>query len=110
MTKAVCLKCGELKFGAFLPCPQCRYRPDDDESLTKHLLVTDHYHSHETLETIAARVKAGKPIEFDPESLKAAWVTKSQLDAETKRLGRGCLAWALIAAAIVLGLVLYFAS
>jgi hypothetical protein len=90
LTVAVCLKCGAFKHGAFNPCPKCRYTPDDDESLTRHLLVTDHYHSRETLEAIAARIKAGEPIEFDPESLRAAWVSKAQLDAETKRLGRGC--------------------
>jgi len=41
MTVAVCLKCGEFKHGAFTICLKCRYTPDDDESLTRHLLVTD---------------------------------------------------------------------
>jgi hypothetical protein len=96
LTIAVCLHCGELKHGAFKRCPKCGYTPNDDESLTKHLLVTDHFHRRETLEAIAARVKSGQPIEFDPEALREAWVSKEQLDAETKqldaeikRLGRG---------------------
>ena len=91
MTVAVCLNCGELKHGAWASHLKCGYTPDDDESLTKHLLVTDHYHSREMLEAIAARVKSGEPVEFDPETLQAAWVSKEQLDAETKRLGRGCM-------------------
>jgi hypothetical protein len=91
LTVAVCLRCGGFKHGAFNPCPKCGYTPDDDESLTKHLLVTDHYHSREALEAIAARVKAGEPATFDPQLLRAAWVSKAELDATTKRLDRGCM-------------------
>lgn len=91
MTVAVCLRCGAFKHGAFSPCLNCGYTPDDDESLTKHLLVTDHYHSRETLEAIAARVRAGEPIPFDAATLQAAWVSKAELDAETQRLRRGCI-------------------
>ena len=80
----MCLRCGEFKHGAFNPCLKCGYTPDDDESLTKHLLVTDHYHSRETLAAIAARIKNGEPVTFDPESLKAAWVSKAELDAGTR--------------------------
>ena len=43
MTVAVCLKCGEFKHGAWTPSLKCGYEPSDDESYTKHLLVTDHY-------------------------------------------------------------------
>ena len=88
MTVAVCLRCGAFKHGAFSPCRSCGYKPDDDESLTKHLLVTDHFHSRETLQAIAARVKAGEPVTFDPETLKRLWVSKAHLDAETERIGR----------------------
>jgi hypothetical protein len=91
VTVAVCLRCGEFKQGAFVPCPKCGYVPDDDESLTKHLLVTDHYLDIESLEALANRVKEGQPVEFDPESLKAAWVSKAEVDAETRRVGRGCM-------------------
>ncbi|MGF1580849.1 MAG: hypothetical protein ACFCD0_15915 [Gemmataceae bacterium] len=97
MTVAVCLQCGEFKHGAFNPCRKCGYVPDDDESLTKHLLVTDHFHTREALEAIAARVKAGQSVTFAPETLKAGWVSKAELDAGTTRIGRGCL--------IVLGVV-----
>ena len=108
MTLAVCLHCGAFKHGAFSPCPSCRYTPDDDESLTRHLLVTDHYHSREELEAIANRIKAGEPITFDPDTLKAAWVSKAQLDAQMRQLNRGCLAvLAAIIALAVIGVVVY---
>jgi hypothetical protein len=107
MTLAVCLECGELKHGAFTPCQKCGYTPNDDESLTKHLLVTDHFLDSKSLQSIADRVKSGKPIHFDPESLKQAWVSKEQMDAENKRIGRGCLIFfaiiLAIAAAILVG-------
>lgn len=108
MTVAVCLKCGEFKHGAFTRCEACGYEPDDDESLTKHLLVTDHYHNRETLEAIAARVKAGEPITFDPQTLEAAKVSKKDLDASMKRVRRGCiLALMLIITLAVVGTVLF---
>ena len=104
----MCLRCGEFKHGAFNPCLKCGYTPDDDESLTKHLLVTDHYHNRETLDAIAARVKAGEPVTFDPESLQAAWVSKAALDAETKRIGRGCTIVLGVLLALLVGAVVAF--
>jgi hypothetical protein len=101
----VCLKCGEFKHGAINLCRKCGYTPDDDESLTKHLLVTDLYHSREMLEAIAARVKAGESITFAPETLQAAWVSKAAMDAETKRIGRRCMVVAGIILALVVGYV-----
>ena len=112
MTVAVCLRCGAFKHGAFNPCRACGYTPDDDESLTKHLLVTDHFHSREVLEAIAARVKAGEPVTFDPESLQSAWVSKAEMDAAARRFNRGCLVGGglLLAAAVVVGVVAALAS
>jgi hypothetical protein len=107
VTVAVCLRCGEYKHGAFNRCRSCGYTPDDDESLTKHLLVTDHFHSRESLAAIAARVKAGEPVEFDPQTLQQAWVSKAALDAESERLRRGCLigCGVLLALAVAAGVI-----
>ncbi len=102
MTVAVCLKCGAIKHGAFTPCSACRYTPDDDESLTKHLLVTDHYLSREELNAISARIKAGETITFDEESLR--WVSKAAMDAEMKRMSRGCTIGCLVLAIAVAGI------
>src|SRR5262245_61831599 len=87
MTVAVCLKCGEFKHGAWTPCLHCGYIPDDDESYTKHLLVTDHYLNAAQLKEIAGRVKAGEEIEFPAELLQQAWVTTEAVE----RSNRGCL-------------------
>ena len=111
MTVAVCLRCGAFKHGAFNPCGNCGYAPDDDESLTKHLFVTDHFHSRETLEAIAARVKAGEPLTFDPETLKRLWVSKAQMDAAMERLGHmlkiGCCVYLALVGAVALGVWLW---
>ena len=106
MTMAVCLRCGEIKHGAFNPCPKCGYRPDDDESLTKHLLVTDHYHTADTLRDISTRIKSGQPVTFDPESVRAAWITKALVDAETKRAGWACAVVAALVLTAVIGVVI----
>jgi len=98
MTVAVCLNCGELKHGAFTKCFECGYTPNDDESLTKHILVTDHYHDQQTLKAIAERVKAGQAIEFDPDTLKKAWVSKAELNASGRRFAVG---WAIFLLAII---------
>jgi hypothetical protein len=97
VTVAVCLRCGAFKHGAFKPCPKCSYTPDDDESLTKHLLVTDHFLNRDQLESISAQVKAGESVEFPPEALQSARVSKEQLEAETKRLSRSCMVGCLVA-------------
>jgi hypothetical protein len=110
MTAAVCLRCGAFKLGAFTPCVKCGYTPDDDESLTKHLLVTDHFHSREELEAIAARVKAGEVIEFDPQTLRAAWVSKAQMDAESKRVRRACLIGCGVVLALAMAAVAAFVA
>lgn len=80
MTTAVCLNCGEFKVGAFAVCPACGFLPNDEDSLTRHLLVSDRYQTQAGLAAIAARVKAGETITFDPEALHAAWVNKAELD------------------------------
>ena len=102
MTVAVCLTCGEIKVGAWTECPQCGCTPEDEESMTKHLLATDHYLSREDLERVSTDIKAGKEIAFDPASLEAAWVDSRAI----KRLDRGCLI-SLIAAVLAVVLLIY---
>jgi hypothetical protein len=38
------------------------------------MLATDRYHTREELEAIAARVKAGEPVEFDRQTIHAGWM------------------------------------
>jgi hypothetical protein len=90
MTVAVCLRCGAFKHGAFNACPNCRYEPDDDESLTKHLLATDHYLSQEQLEAVSEQVKSGVPAEFEPDMVQSVSITKEELADAEKEVYRGC--------------------
>jgi hypothetical protein len=98
MTVAVCLKCGDLKHGAWTPCTSCGYCPDSDESYTKHLLASDHYLSREQLEKTAACVKAGEPVEFSPALLKKAWVRA----ADMRKRSLGCTVAGVMAFAVIL--------
>lgn len=99
MTVAVCLRCGDFKHGAWTTCLKCGYTPDDDESLTRHVLVTDHFLSREQLEEVSAMVKAGQPIEFPPEVLQAAWVSKAAVD----RMNRGFLIGCVVLLLVIIG-------
>ena len=105
MTVAVCLKCGVFKHGAWTPCLKCGFTPNDDESYTKHLLVTDHYLSREQLEEVAARVKAGEPVEFPPELLQQAWVSKAAVDRAGRRFALGCVVFLVVVITAVVAFV-----
>ena len=65
MTQAVCFKCGEIKFGAFVLCPHCNARPSADEELVLSLAMTDHYFDLATMKQMGAAVKDGKPPHLD---------------------------------------------
>jgi hypothetical protein len=77
----VCLQCGEFKDRTSVPCPKCGYNPTEVQASAKQSLASDQYHSREELETIAARVKAGEPVEFDAETIRAGFMRE-----EVKRL------------------------
>lgn len=89
MTISVCLTCGELKRGgAFNRCRKCGSSPDDDESMTKQLIVTDHYFPIKQLEEIAGRVKRGEPVTFNEQTMRDIWVNKADFDADVQRFQR----------------------
>jgi len=98
MTIAVCLRCGEFKNGAWTTCEKCGYAPHDDESYTKHLLITEHYLSREQLEDVSAKVKAGEPIDFPQALLEQLWVKKAEVD----KTNRGCVIACFIALVLVI--------
>lgn len=68
MTTAVCWKCGVIKFGAFVPCPECHGTPATDDELAFSLAMTDHYFDSATLERIGALIKEGNPPKLDPQT------------------------------------------
>lgn len=57
MTTAVCKACGELKFGAWLPCGKCR-------KTTNSLWLSDHFLSSAGLEAVAGMVQRGQSVSF----------------------------------------------
>ncbi len=56
MTMALCLNCGDLKFGALCPCPACNAGPSGDVDLD--ITFSDHQYSEETLEEFGNVIKA----------------------------------------------------
>jgi hypothetical protein len=55
MTVALCLYCGESKFGALNPCPYCDKRGSGNLKLD--LTFSDHYISHSDIETLGSVIK-----------------------------------------------------
>jgi hypothetical protein len=60
MTEAICIGCGELKFGAFNICKSCGGIPRSDDELMLSLALTDHHLDSETLRQIGCEIKRGK--------------------------------------------------
>jgi hypothetical protein len=80
MTTAVCFKCGAIKFGAFVPCPECGGFPRNEDELALSLAMTDHYFDMPTLDQMGASVRDGTPPHLDPQ-------THAQLVAEMRSTG-----------------------
>lgn len=55
MTRAICTSCGEEKFGAWLPCKSCGFRPPLLDQLSMQL--TDHFLTSEGLAEASKQVK-----------------------------------------------------
>lgn len=68
MTVAVCFRCGVIKFGAFVACPECAAVPATEDDIAVSLAMTDHYFGRAELERMAAAVHAGTPPKLDPET------------------------------------------
>ena len=66
MTMAVCFRCGVIKFGAFVPCPECAAVPGTEDDLALSLAMTDHYFDLPTLKQMGAAVRSGNPPHLDP--------------------------------------------
>lgn len=84
MTMAVCFKCGKIKFGAFVPCPDCRAEPKNEDDLALSLAMTDHYFDMPTLEQMGAAVRDGNPPQLAPETHAQLIDSIRQVEALTK--------------------------
>ena len=56
MTWALCLNCGEVKFGAICPCPKCSVASTGDMNLD--IAFSDHHVARESLEQLGQVVAA----------------------------------------------------
>jgi hypothetical protein len=70
MTLAVCFKCGKMKFGALVPCPECGAEPQTDDDMAISFAMTDHHFDMNTLEAMGQRVAEGSPPRLDPHSTR----------------------------------------
>lgn len=78
MTVALCICCGELKFGAFCPCDKCKVSSSGNKDVD--VAFTDHFHSPETLEEFGAVIKKMKSVCRDTDELYwcfVYWVLKN---------------------------------
>jgi hypothetical protein len=68
MTQAVCYRCGVIKFGAFVPCPDCGAMPDNEDDLALSLAMTDHYIDMPTLRRMGESIQGGVVPHLDPQT------------------------------------------
>ncbi|MFC2146778.1 hypothetical protein ACFLRT_05385 [Acidobacteriota bacterium] len=67
MTQAVCINCGEIKWGAFNPCQKCKKEPKAEDDLALSLAFSDHHFSFKELKGIGERIKNGEKLQLDPQ-------------------------------------------
>lgn len=70
MTIAICLKCGETKFGAFNPCEKCGYEPKMVEERARSMFLSGHYLAGPQLEFMGEQIKRGTRIQFEEKQLE----------------------------------------
>lgn len=78
MTTAVCIHCGDLKFGAFNKCSACGHEPTSDDEFIRSLALSDHFFSGDDLRKMSANISSGQEIEIDDAFyavVRDAWMT-----------------------------------
>ena len=71
MTIAICMSCGDKKFGAYGPCESCGFDPTTAEELALPLIFTDHYLSFDKLDEVGQLIKAGELSAVDPATISS---------------------------------------
>jgi hypothetical protein len=72
MTIALCLKCGETKWGAWCECEKCGTKPDVGSRL--ELVFTDHNYAPDTLEQLGAVLKEISSLSEDTQQAQRAFL------------------------------------
>ena len=82
MTRAICIRCGADKLGAFTACFACRFDPTapfDKEAMAKSLLLSDNRQDDRHLDDAGAVLASGRALTW-PQDEVAALAAK--IDAE----------------------------
>jgi hypothetical protein len=79
VTQAVCFKCGEIKFGAFVACNHCGDTPSSDDDLVLSLAMTDHYFALDVMRQMGQSIKQGTRPHLDEETRKNLLENLAQL-------------------------------
>ena len=67
--KAICIKCGEAKNGAWQSCPACQFTPVDDNDKAQHLFLSSHFNNENKLKKFSEHIKKGNDIDFKAQDL-----------------------------------------
>ena len=65
MARAICLKCGELKRGAFNGCPTCHSSPRTEDERITSMMLTEYYLDEQTMMGYQDRIRKGAVVVVD---------------------------------------------
>jgi hypothetical protein len=104
VTYAICIKCGEGKFGAFVPCLKCGFTPESPSDQARSILLSDHNADRATLDAAGAKLRAGEPLEFDEPGIAKMAAEMEEIAKHSPSGFGGCaiFMWVLIGIAVVL--------
>jgi hypothetical protein len=104
MTYAVCIKCGEGKFGALVPCLKCGFTPGSPSDQARSILLSDHHADKATLDAAGAKLRAGESLEFDEPGIARMAVELEESARHPPRGFRGCAVFMWVLLGIVVAL------
>ncbi len=107
MTLAICIRCGTEKVGAFTPCPQCHFMPEEPDDKAKSLMLSDHNMPADKLHAVAASIQAGNEPKFNADALASISNELCQIPIDAMKPPVGCTIamWTPIVILIVLVIV-----
>ena len=76
MTRAICIKCGDEKWGCWVPCRACRHAPHGETELADSLCLSDQMlDDEEDLVAVADYIKANGAVPVFPAAFRHALAT-----------------------------------
>jgi hypothetical protein len=65
MTLAICIVCGNEKFGAFVPCQRCMFKPTHLADKAKSLMLSDHCFPPKELQRFSDTLRSHGEVPYD---------------------------------------------